>query len=109
MDAGTTIGDWVIEERLPGDKRYRCHRRDSPFRKAVLRAVHGPDVASLQEEASNLARLQHPNIETVFGVTTSGDELFLVTEAVQGTSLRAFTSEGGAMLHLRTALARLVG
>ncbi|MCB9686825.1 MAG: protein kinase [Alphaproteobacteria bacterium] len=98
------IGEWIIEEQLPGEKRYRCHRQDSPFRKAVLRAVRGPDEASIQEEASNLARLQHPNIEAVFGLTTSGDELYLVTEAVQGTSLRSFTAEGGAMLHLRTAL-----
>ena len=100
---GTRIGDWVVEEEeAEADDHYRCHRVDTPFRKAVLRAVRASDAELLQREARALASLEHPNIQGVIGLTTSGDDLFLVAEAVVGTRLPGFVRQPA--LPLRAAI-----
>jgi serine/threonine protein kinase len=102
---GEHIGEWVVEESLDGHGRFRCHRHDSPFRKAVLTAFRGPDRAGAEALAAHLARLHHPNIGGVLGAAVSGDELYVVAELVQGASLRTFLHEGGGgPIPSRTAL-----
>jgi serine/threonine protein kinase len=97
VQPGSRIGEWVVEEVLDGDGRYRCHRVDSTFRKAVLTAFRGPDRQAAEQQAGHLARLHHPNIGGVLGATFSGDELFVVAELVQGSSLRSFLRAAEAM------------
>ncbi|MCA9711827.1 MAG: serine/threonine protein kinase, partial [Myxococcales bacterium] len=47
----------------------------------------------LQTEARMMARLNHPNIVTVFEVVEDGPEIFIVMELVRGQTLRAWASE----------------
>jgi serine/threonine protein kinase len=90
-------------EAPAGEGAWSCHRADSPFRKAVLRLVRGSDPEALAREVDALVLLQHPNIGLVLGLVECGDDRFLVSEVVQGTSLEAFT-QGGTALPLRAAL-----
>jgi serine/threonine protein kinase len=102
---GARIGEWVVEEVLEGDGRFRCHRVDSPFRKAVLTAFRGRDRAGAEEAAGQLARLHHPNIGGVLGSAVSGDELYVVAELVQGATLRSFLRGGeAAWIPFKTAI-----
>lgn len=93
LEPGTLVGTWVVEEPLDDSDRYRCHLLGTPFRKAVLRVVRAADAAKLEEEARHLTRLSHPSIQSVIGVESSGDDLYLVTEAAHGTFLDAFLGQ----------------
>ena len=42
----------------------------------------------LLEEARHMARLEHPNVVSVFDVGTFGDDVFVAMEYVRGVSLR---------------------
>ncbi len=89
LEPGTRVGDWIVEQVVAADL-YRCHRADMPFRKVVLRSVRSLDPAKLEAEADALSRLEHPNVQGVLGLESSGGELYLVAEATQGTSLATF-------------------
>ncbi len=90
MQPGTRVGDWVVEEAVQDGQVYRCHRADTPFRKAHVRAVRAADPLQLQLEAQALTQFEHPNVQRVMGLETCGDDLFLVADVVQGTPLASF-------------------
>ncbi len=48
-------------------------------------------------EATNLARLNHPNITTLFSLHKEGDELFMVMELVRGNTLEAILGKAGRL------------
>ena len=54
--------------------------------KQILGAWNGdPEVlARFQREARTLAQLNHPNVVGVFDLTTTGNDIFLITEYVRG-------------------------
>jgi serine/threonine protein kinase len=55
----------------------------------LLRGDGDPrSVARFEREAQVLARLQHPNVVTVFDVGADGDDRFIVMELVEGQTLR---------------------
>lgn len=47
----------------------------------------------LLTEAIMMAKLNHPNIVTVFEVVEEGPELFIVMELVRGSTLRAWAAQ----------------
>ena len=51
----------------------------------------------LLQEARALARLRHPNLVQLIDFVPAGDSLALVTELVEGRTLRAILKEGGAL------------
>ena len=67
----------------------KCIHLDTPF------ADHGPD--ELRErfvrEARIAARLQHPNIVTIYDIVATSDRGFIIMEFIEGQSLEAFLLE----------------
>lgn len=51
-------------------------------------------VARFQREAQVLARLQHPNIVTVFDAGVDETDRFIVMELVEGSTLRGVRTRG---------------
>ncbi len=67
----------------------KCIHLDTPF------ADHGPD--ELRErfvrEARIAARLQHPNIVTIYDIVATSDRGFIIMEFIEGQSLESFLLE----------------
>jgi serine/threonine protein kinase len=67
----------------------KCINLDTPF------ADHGPD--ELRErfvrEARIAARLQHPNIVTIYDIVATADRGFIIMEFIEGQSLESLISE----------------
>ncbi len=67
----------------------KCINLDTPF------ADHGPD--ELRErfvrEARIAARLQHPNIVTIYDIVATADRGFIIMEFIEGQSLDSLISE----------------
>lgn len=73
----------------------------------ALRAEFGRDpavVARFRLEAESLARLNHPNITTLYSLQRHGDELFMIMELVRGQTLEALLADRGRLSE-REALA----
>jgi serine/threonine-protein kinase len=51
-------------------------------------AASGPERARFEREAQAVAALSHPNVLSVFDVGTEGDTFFIVTELLEGKTLR---------------------
>jgi serine/threonine protein kinase len=60
-------------------------------------------VARFEQEAQILARLQHPNIVTVFDTGVDGGERFIVMELVEGPTLRELLDREGRLALERAA------
>jgi serine/threonine protein kinase len=70
----------------------------------LLRGDGDPrSVARFEREARFLARLQHPNIVTVFDIGADGDDRFIVMELVEGPTLREVLSAEGKLEASRAA------
>ncbi|MGH2659706.1 MAG: protein kinase domain-containing protein, partial [Actinomycetota bacterium] len=60
-------------------------------------------VARFEQEAQILARLQHPNVVTVFDTGVDIDDRFIVMELVEGPTLRELLDEEGRLPPERAA------
>jgi len=54
-------------------------------------------VERFRGEATNLARLNHPNITTLYSLHKEGDELYMVMELVRGSTLESILSRAGRL------------
>ena len=54
-------------------------------------------VERFRTEATNMARLQHPNITSVFALHAEGDRLYIVMELVLGHTLEDILRKGGRL------------
>ncbi len=99
LDRGVCVGRYVIIDRVgEGGMGVVYKAYDPELERAValkfLHAGRGGDLTStggsrarLLREAKALARLSHPNVLAVFDVGTSGSDVFLATEFVEGPTL----------------------
>ncbi len=102
---GNKIGNYLICEQIGGGAMGRVWRGiDEALGRAVaikmLRtelADHPELIERFRVEARALARLNHPNIATVFALVEDGDELYLVMEYVQGQTLHAALERRGPL------------
>jgi serine/threonine protein kinase len=62
-------------------------------------------VGRFRAEATSLARLNHPNITTLYSLLQDGDNLHMVTEVVRGRPLDIILKERGAPLGVDESLA----
>jgi hypothetical protein len=65
--------------------------------KAVPLKDDGEIVAKLQSEAVHLARLNHPNIVTVFDFEQKGDTAYIAMEKIDGVSLDQYIRRSGPL------------
>lgn len=78
---------------------YRAHdprlRRDVAIKLLSPARITDPDaIARMEREARTIAALAHPNIVTVHDVGTQDGEFYLVTELVEGETLRVHMRSG---------------
>ena len=96
METPERIGRYPVSEELGRGGMgivYRAHdtRLDRPVAIKMLSrdwAENHDQLARFQREARTLARFNHPNIATIYGLETdSDDRQLLILELVEGTSL----------------------
>jgi tetratricopeptide (TPR) repeat protein/TolB-like protein len=93
---GSTVGRYVVRSRIGGGGMGEVYLADDPvLKRAValkrLAPFLGGDPRHFQRllrEGERASALNHPHIAAVYDVVESGNELFLVMEYVQGTTLR---------------------
>jgi serine/threonine protein kinase len=101
MSTARTIGHYEVLELLGEGGIGQVHRaRDTVLGREVAIKSLRPEllndasfVERFRTEATNLARLNHPNITTVYALLESGKQLYMVMELVRGRTLEAILQE----------------
>ena len=93
--AVTKIGRYTIEREIGSGASGRVYEGTDPAldRRVAIKtfknAFDSPEATALiRSEAQAIARVQHPNVVTVFDVGLEGDDLFIAMELVEGIDLR---------------------
>jgi serine/threonine-protein kinase len=111
--AARTIGQFELDDAPLGEggvgQVYAA--RDRELGRAVAIKMLRPQwsrdralVSRFRAEATNLARLSHPNITTLYSLLSEGQDSFMVMELVHGRTLEELLSQVGR-LGLRESLA----
>lgn len=95
------VGRFILEERIGSGGMGVVYRARDPQldRHVALKLLHrgagfdGDLAAKTMREAKAMAQVSHPNIVTVYDVGTSGEQMFIAMELVEGRSLRAWWDE----------------
>ena len=99
---GRTLGSYQIVEKLgEGGMGEVWRARDTRLGRFVAVKVLPPDLARdpdrrqrFEAEARAVGALNHPNIVAVYDVGTDGDQTYMVSELVEGESLRSLIRRG---------------
>src|SRR5262249_2473396 len=110
LSKGTRIGPYEVVAPLGAGGMGEGYRaRDTRLARTVAvkglpeaLGAHPERVSRFEREARSASALSHANVVSVFDVGRSGDSFYLVTEIVEGGSLRELLARGG--LPLRRAL-----
>ena len=108
---GTRLGNYEIVAAVGAGGMGEVYRsRDPRLNRDVAIKVLSPQLANdpvavgrFEREAMSVARLSHPNILSIFEFVHDRDTAFVVTEFVDGETLRAHLSQGA--LPVRRAVA----
>src|SRR4051812_24490163 len=101
---GVTVGDFQVERLLGrgGMGEVYLARQVSLNRSVALKVLR-PDLltkpaylARFEAEATTVAKLNHPNIVTIYTIGHLDDIRFIAMEYVQGANLRDYLSKKGA-------------
>jgi tetratricopeptide (TPR) repeat protein len=98
LGRGDRIGRLVIERVLGAGAMGVVYAAEDPelHRRVAVKLLRRgsstpqADRAAIQREARTLARLAHPNVVTLHDVGVHGDQVYLVMELVEGTTLRTW-------------------
>lgn len=101
LSKGTLLGPYAILAPLGAGGMGEVYRaRDTRLGRQVAVKVLPPELAGdadrlrrFEQEAQSVAALNHPNILTLYDVGTASGVSFLVTELLEGRSLRQLLSE----------------
>lgn len=102
---GRVIGQYKIVEKLGEGGMGAVYKGIDTMldREVAIKALR-PELASqtaiverFRSEAVTLAKLNHPNIATLYALFRQGDELYMVLEYVRGQSLDQILSRRGAL------------
>lgn len=97
---GTEVGRYVLLDRLGGGGMGVVYAAFDPAldRKVALKfireSLRTPDAQRIADrEAKTMARLQHPNVVSVFDVGLLANRTFLAMEYVEGTTLQGWLAQ----------------
>ncbi len=98
FSAGQKIGGYEIRrllERSGAGGLYRAYAPDldQDVMLKALRLPGGVPESTFQRTVQSVARLEHPNIARIFDFGVSGGVYYVVTELIDGPSLRDYLSE----------------
>jgi len=104
---GRTLGSYQITEKLgEGGMGEVWRARDTRLGRFVAVKVLPADLASdpdrrqrFEAEARAVGALNHPNIVAVYDVGTDSDQAYMVSELVEGESLRSLIRRGPRSRH----------
>src|SRR6476661_4782580 len=104
---GETIGHYKIRQLLDVGGMGEVYLADDDLlnRKVALKLVwpglvmQGDQLKRFKREAQASSALNHPNILTMHEFGTDGDSNYIVSEFVDGTTLRRRMNDGGLSLH----------
>ena len=102
LTPGTRLGNYEIVAAVGAGGMGEVYRsRDPRLNRDVAIKVLSPQLANdpvavgrFEREAMSVARLSHPNILSIFEFVHDRDTAFVVTEFVEGETLRARLSQG---------------
>lgn len=102
---GNIIGNYKIEQKLGEGGMGAVYKGvDMMLEREVAIKALRPELASqtqvverFRSEAVTLAKLNHPNIATLFNFFRQGDEFYMVIEFVRGETLDNIIAQRGAM------------
>jgi serine/threonine-protein kinase len=105
MIIGQIIGNYKIEAKLGEGGMGAVYKGvDTMLDREVAIKALKPELASqtaiverFRSEAVTLAKLQHPNIATLYSLFRQGDELYMVLEYVRGETLDTILQRRGAL------------
>jgi eukaryotic-like serine/threonine-protein kinase len=106
LSPGTRLGPYTIEALIGAGGMGEVYRaRDSRLGRDIAIKMLSPDVADdserlrrFESEARAAAALNHPNIISVYDVGREHDTSYLVTELLEGRTLRAVIDAGAVPL-----------
>jgi serine/threonine-protein kinase len=102
---GTTIGNYQLTDKLGEGGMGAVYRgidlmleREVAIKALRPELLNRPDlVERFRSEAVTLAKLNHPNIATLYSFFRQADEYFMVMEFVPGETLEAIVRRAGAL------------
>ncbi|HVF28190.1 MAG TPA: protein kinase [Pyrinomonadaceae bacterium] len=102
---GNTIGSYRIERKLGEGGMGAVYMGTDMMleREVAIKALRSelasqpPVVERFRSEAVTLAKLNHPNIATLYSFFRQGDEFFMVLEYVRGVTLHQLITSQGAL------------
>src|SRR3989454_1163039 len=114
MDSGTRIGPYEIAASIGAGGMGEVFRaRDTRLNRDVAVKVLPKDFAAdadrlrrFEQEAKTLAALNHPNVLTVFDAGVHEGTPYLVSELLEGGTLREMTNGGALPVRKATDYAR---
>jgi eukaryotic-like serine/threonine-protein kinase len=103
---GQRIGRYRIDARLGSGGMGEVYQAyDETLRRTVaVKALPAPftsdraRITRFEQEALTVSRLNHPNIITIFEIIRTGDQDFIVTELIDGKTLRDVLHNDGKLL-----------
>lgn len=93
IDDRYTVGPQIGAGGLGRVHRAYDHKLERDVALKFLRTRKGVRPQLLLDEGKILARLQHPNIVTVYDTGVTGDEVYLAMELIDGVSIAAWLRE----------------
>src|SRR6266571_7954702 len=102
---GTVVGNYKVVEKIGEGGMGAVYKGiDLMLEREVAIKVLKPELASqpqvverFRSEAVTLAKLNHPNIATLFSFLRQGEDFFMVMEFVRGETLDSVIRNSGAM------------